>query len=466
MTIRFLQPWGGYQIGDRVTLASATETSLKAAGLARDDYTQDGPVSGVPITAIPSAQGNAAANAGDGKYLWPRGKSKRHIVWPEGRGFLQANSGTGRTYRTAAAFRSKPRRVRAWFLSVDSAVCNVQDVKLATTDTLSTTLAPSDPSFWISAGAVAIPAATVAGTMPAGALTEPAIAATAWVDVDPRESTVTPGTYPVAASAFFAAAQANLTRQYNDIRWRETGVGMDSGLYYACRKQDGDKHTDPTTFASTTISSDCSPIFAIEAECDEGCITIMTTGDSISAGVGATQYGRCDFAQAALDLNAAGAKLCLIHNAWGGQGSNTYINRGLAALSTLTPDVWILPACTPNDGTLNAAYFSALKSRIFKALAAARAAGTRVIIRGANPYQFWTWNAANDDLRKAANVWAAGIADEPGVFWAPSVALCGAGDSPETWLAGTTTDLGHPNTGGYTLASVAASTKAVLSKAI
>ena len=57
MTIRFLQPWGGYQIGARASLAPADETRLINSGLARADYTQDGPVSGVPLLAIPSSGG-------------------------------------------------------------------------------------------------------------------------------------------------------------------------------------------------------------------------------------------------------------------------------------------------------------------------------------------------------------------------------------------------------------------------
>ena len=43
MTIRFLQPWNGYQIGQTASLAAGVEASLKAAGLARDNYVQDGP---------------------------------------------------------------------------------------------------------------------------------------------------------------------------------------------------------------------------------------------------------------------------------------------------------------------------------------------------------------------------------------------------------------------------------------
>lgn len=63
MTVRFLQPWNGYQIGARATLSAAIETTLKASGIARDDYQQDGPVGGSPVLAVPG-DGGIAVSAG------------------------------------------------------------------------------------------------------------------------------------------------------------------------------------------------------------------------------------------------------------------------------------------------------------------------------------------------------------------------------------------------------------------
>lgn len=50
MTVRFIKPWNGYQPGDRATLSN--EAALISGGLARADYVQDGPVSGVPVMAL------------------------------------------------------------------------------------------------------------------------------------------------------------------------------------------------------------------------------------------------------------------------------------------------------------------------------------------------------------------------------------------------------------------------------
>lgn len=63
MTVRFIKPWNGYQPGDRATLIN--EAALIAGGLARPDYVQDGPASGVPVMAVTSPGGGIASVSGD-----------------------------------------------------------------------------------------------------------------------------------------------------------------------------------------------------------------------------------------------------------------------------------------------------------------------------------------------------------------------------------------------------------------
>lgn len=68
MTIRFLQPWGGYQIGSRASLAPADETRLINSGLARADYVQDGVTRRPLEVEIPSDGGIGKIGNGD-KYI-------------------------------------------------------------------------------------------------------------------------------------------------------------------------------------------------------------------------------------------------------------------------------------------------------------------------------------------------------------------------------------------------------------
>ncbi len=52
MTVRFIKPWNGYQPGGRASLSN--EAELIAGGIARSDYVQDGPVSGVHVSFVSS----------------------------------------------------------------------------------------------------------------------------------------------------------------------------------------------------------------------------------------------------------------------------------------------------------------------------------------------------------------------------------------------------------------------------
>lgn len=64
MTIRFIRPWNGYNLGARVTLSGAEETRLIGLGIARSDYVGDNPSPKHLEVLTDSAQGIASEAGG------------------------------------------------------------------------------------------------------------------------------------------------------------------------------------------------------------------------------------------------------------------------------------------------------------------------------------------------------------------------------------------------------------------
>lgn len=417
---------------------------------------------GEVLTATPSAQGIgkhvSAGKAGD-RYPFQRPLSNRHIIVPDSRLTTVANNAAGMTDRAAWVCRSKPYKVRLLFANQMAATMTIDSVKVACSATLDNKLNPASSAEWVSDNTdIVIAAAVVANS-------QPTLGASAWIDVTGVEMTDNPGLYYITTSAFAPVAQTNLSKQYGAVGWRES-QDINSGLWWATRSQNGDAHTDPTAFTSTSGAGRVF-IIGIEAICEEGSVIVMSNGDSITAGSGGTNYTENDIWLAVRELNLAGARISFVNNGWGTQASADYTARCAVSLSFYKPDVLILGSGTPNDGEPTAAVINALQRRISTTIEAARAAGCeRVILRGWAPTSLSNWSAANDNNRKAQNEWSKARAYPPAVSYAagPAVLGDGATDVQERYIPAYTTDLNHPDDEGWPVAMV--TTKAAIQAVI
>ncbi|CAG9256036.1 SGNH/GDSL hydrolase family protein [Paraburkholderia caribensis] len=382
--------------------------------------------------------------------------SRRHAFSSGVEAISQANNVSGMTFRVAHSFLAKPTMVRILFHNNLTTAVTFAQTGAATSRSIPAHLAPAVSNEWTAGGSVTIAAQQASN--------QPSAAYSAWIPVYPQESADDPGTYPVLVYAYIDASYANYTQNSYDVSWMESEPKK-GAAYWAMRQQSGDQATNPGTFSSTTVQPR-SPIAGIEALCEDGAVVLLDVGDSITAGAGQTNLGKTDIYRACEAINQLGGKkVSHIRGGWGGQNSATYGARGLYLMPIVKPDILVLTAGTPNDGTPSLSGQRGNRVLIQQLLDLAKGQGARVILRGWAPNTSNAWadgtltttptypvaTVAGDVYRRDQNGRCAAMDGRGNVVYTAGISILGDGATPERYQQAYTTDNNHPNDAGYAL---------------
>jgi len=295
-------------------------------------------------------------------------------------------------------------------------------------------------------------------TQAAGTANRPAITLSDWIPLN-SIARADGGVYPLLHLRIFQpAANVNITK------WSPSGAtdwmqeSSDGRIYRVMYRDSADYIANKAGFNSPVSAPRQVPL-AIRYRARGTVRTLMLVGDSIGAGLGASNQldGYVNKLRNTLSSGAAPVELCNL--GWAGQSSANYSGRALDVLSAGIVPTWLLyHAYSPNDsaGPLTDAQINAQKSQMVEVIAAAFSAGAAPVIANGMPTNTASKNwGSSDSLRVALN---AALAAMPGVTVADiSTPVSGAVSSGQVQIAsGMTTDNIHPSDAGHAAMAAAA----------
>ena len=159
--------------------------------------------------------------------------------------------------------------------------------------------------------------------------------------------------------------------------------------------------TDLTLVGTDERKTNCAA-FAVEFDYDVPALTILAHGDSIttmSSGAVATYMFSSWIARAAVQASSAERIFRSVITAKAGATYAEYSLAGYSALTALSPDIFLHPVWSPNDGAPDATSMGIALSNINTAITNAAAVGARVVAWGPLPSN--SYAEATDGFRVA-----------------------------------------------------------------
>ena len=209
--------------------------------------------------------------------------------------------------------------------------------------------------------------------------------------------------------------------------------------------------TDLTLLGSETRNTICLAV-AVELEYDVPAVSILAHGDSLTAmndGDIALYEFSSWIARAVMWASSESKIYRAVLIAEGGATYSEYSVTGYTALTQLTPDIFMHPVWSPNDGVPDATTMGIALANLNTAIKNAAAVGARVLAWGPLPND--NYDATADAYRLALIARVKAMAESTAAFDYFDCSFMSDGATPERFISGLNTDATHPNETGTQL---------------